>query len=68
MPLTLKPTDTLADVLALKEENGYSTMPVTEDGTATGRLLGLVTSRDYRVSRMTPDTVVSDFMTPFDKL
>lgn len=64
----LKPTDTLADVLALKEENGYSTMPVTEDGTATGRLLGLVTSRDYRVSRMTPDTVVSDFMTPFDKL
>jgi len=60
--------DTLADVLALKERTGHSTMAVTGDGTGTGKLLGLVASRDYRVSRMDPSTPVTDFMTPFDKL
>ena len=60
--------DTLADVLALKERSGHSTMAVTDDGNGTGKLLGLVTSRDYRVSRLDPATPVTDFMTPFDKL
>ena len=64
----LSPQATLADVLALKEKTGHSTVAVTEDGTADGRLVGIITSRDYRVSRMTPDTRVSSFMTPFDKL
>ena len=64
----LKPTDTLRDVLNLLDANGHSTMAVTEDGTAGGKLLGIVTSRDYRVSRMTGDEVVSSFMTPFEKL
>ena len=64
----LTPDNTLADVLALKDRNGFSTMAVTEDGTANGRLLGIVTGRDYRLSRMTLDTKVSDFMTPRDKL
>ena len=64
----LVPDNTLADVLALKEKCGHSTMAVTEDGTAHGKLLGIVTSRDYRVSRMSMDTKVADFMTPFDKL
>ena len=59
---------TLADIIALKEKTGHSTVAVTSDGTADGKLLGIVTSRDYRVSRMTPDTKVSEFMTPFDKL
>ena len=48
----LTPENTLNDVLALKERNGFSTVAITEDGTATGKLLGIVTSRDYRVSRM----------------
>ncbi len=64
----LTPDDTLADVLALKAENGFSTVAVTDDGTANGRLLGLVTSRDYRVSRMDRTEKVRDFMTPFEKL
>ncbi len=59
---------TLADVLALRERSGHSTMPVTDDGTGTGKLLGLVTSRDYRVSRMDPSTRVETFMTPIEKL
>ena len=64
----LRPDNTLADVLALKQKAGHSTMPVTEDGTPNGKLMGLVTSRDYRVSRMTPDTKVSQFMTKFEDL
>ncbi len=62
------PENTLADVIKLKEENGFSTVAVTEDGTANGKLLGIVTSRDYRVSRMSTDLKVKDFMTPIDKL
>ena len=64
----LTPDNTLADVLALYEELGHSTMAVTEDGTANGKLLGIVTGRDYRVSRMSVDEKVSSFMTPMDKL
>ena len=64
----IRPDQTLADILALKEENGFSTVAVTEDGTPHGKLVGLVTSRDYRVSRMEPTTPVSEFMTPFSKL
>ncbi|MCQ2437811.1 MAG: IMP dehydrogenase, partial [Clostridia bacterium] len=60
--------DTLADVLALKEASGHSTMAVTADGTSNGRLLGIVTGRDYRVSRMDPATKVAEFMTPLEKL
>ena len=64
----ITPDMMLADVLALKEKTGHSTMAVTEDGTATGKLLGIVTSRDYRVSRMSRDEKVASFMTPFEKL
>ena len=64
----LTPDATLADVLNLKAANGFSTVAITEDGTATGKLLGIVTSRDYRVSRMSPADKVRDFMTPREKL
>lgn len=64
----LSPDMTLADVLELKERSGHSTMPVTEDGSSNGKLVGIVTSRDYRVSRMDPSLKVSEFMTPADRL
>ncbi|MBQ4243912.1 MAG: IMP dehydrogenase [Clostridia bacterium] len=64
----LKPDSTLADVLNLFEEKGHNTMAVTEDGTPNGKLLGIVTSRDYRVSRMSLDLKVSEFMTPLEHL
>ena len=64
----LRPDSTLAEVLDLYERNGHNTMPVTEDGTPNGKLLGMVTSRDYRVSRMSLDAKVESFMTPFEKL
>jgi IMP dehydrogenase len=59
---------TLADILAMKAESGHSTVAVTEDGTSQGRLVGIVTSRDYRVSRMDSATPVADFMTPLANL
>ena len=64
----LTPEHTLSDVLALKEKNGFSTVAITDDGTATGKLLGIVTSRDYRVSRMDGNEKVKTFMTPREKL
>ena len=64
----IRPDQTLADIIALKEKTGLSTVAVTEDGTANGKLLGIVTSRDYRVSRMDTATPVSAFMTPLNKL
>ena len=64
----LRPDSTLAQVIALREQTGHSTMAVTDDGTAAGKLLGIVTSRDYRVSRMSMDTRVETFMTPLEKL
>ena len=64
----LTPEHTLADVLALKAKNGFSTVAITEDGSATGKLLGIVSSRDYRISRMSPSDKVADFMTPREKL
>lgn len=64
----IRPDQKLKDILDLKEKTGHSTVAVTEDGTATGKLLGIVTSRDYRISRMSPECKVADFMTPFSKL
>ena len=64
----ISPKATLKEVLRLKEKTNHSTMAVTEDETANGKLLGIVTSRDYRVTRMSMDTKVEEFMTPLDKL
>ena len=64
----VSPRDTLADILALKQKTGHSTVAVTEDGTLSGKLVGIVTGRDYRVSRMPPDAKVKDFMTRFEDL
>ena len=62
------PDSTLKDILELKAKNGHSTVAVTSDGLPNGKLLGIVTSRDYRVSRMAEDTFVKDFMTPLSSL
>ncbi|MHB8126250.1 MAG: IMP dehydrogenase [Desulfitobacteriaceae bacterium] len=64
----LTPEHTLKDVIKLKERIGYSTIAITEDGSPTKRLWGLVTTRDYRISRDNLDKKVKEFMTPFSKL
>ncbi|WP_320053306.1 IMP dehydrogenase [uncultured Acetobacteroides sp.] len=64
----LTPEHTLQDVLDLKEQKGFSTIGITDDGSSNGKLLGLVTSRDYRPSKDPVDKKIKDFMTPFAKL
>lgn len=64
----LKPENTLKDVLKMQDLSGHSTIAITEDGTATGKLLGIVTSRDFRISRTALDTKIKEFMTTFDEL
>lgn len=62
----VRPDQTLADILELKARSGHATVAVTDDGTANGKLVGIVTSRDYRVSRMDTATKISEFMTPIE--
>jgi IMP dehydrogenase len=64
----LKPDNTLRDVMALTERTGHATIAITEDGTANGRLKGIVTSRDYRKGRTPVETKIKDFMTPFSSM
>lgn len=64
----LTPEHTLSDVIALKERSGHGTIGITDDGSSQGKLLGIVTGRDYRITRDSPDTKVKEFMTPFSKL
>ena len=66
--VNLTPDMTLEEVMDLKRTSGYSTMPVTDDGTSHGHLLGIVTSRDWRPSRDPLDKLVRDFMTPRERL
>jgi IMP dehydrogenase len=64
----IRPDQTLADILELKEKTGHTTVAVTEDGKPNGKMLGIVTSRDYRISRLDTNTKVSEFMTPIEKI
>ena len=64
----VSPDATLFDILELKKNTTHSTVAVTSDGTHSGKLVGLVTSRDYRISRMDGTEPVREFMTPIEKL
>ena len=64
----LTPQNTLQDVLTLISRKDHSTIAITHDGSPSGKLLGIVTSRDYRISRTSFDTEIKEFMTPFTSL
>ena len=64
----LRSDQTLADLIELKKQFGHNTIAITSDGTENGVLLGVVSSRDWRPSRMAMDTPISSFMTPFSRL
>ena len=64
----LRPDQRLQDVIDLKAKTGFSTIGITHDGSSNGKLLGIVTSRDYRPGKDDPSKIISDFMTPFSKL
>lgn len=64
----ISPDSTMQEVVELIKKTGHSTMAVTDDGTQNGKLVGILTSRDYRISRISLDDKVANFMTPFEKL
>ena len=64
----VSPEATLADVEKIIEQTGHTTMGVTDDGTPNGKLVGMLTSRDYRIDHDGRDSLVKNFMTPFEKL
>ena len=64
----LLPDQTMQNVIALKEKTGHTTMAITADGTSSGKLLGILTSRDYRPDKTPSDTPVKNLMTPKEKL
>ncbi|MEO3433864.1 IMP dehydrogenase [Inquilinus sp. CAU 1745] len=62
-PITIAPTATLADALALMARHGISGIPVTEgNGAGPGRLVGILTNRDVRFAS-NPTQPVSELMT-----
>ena len=64
----IRPDQTIGELLALIDRTGHSTVAVTADGKPNGRLEGLITSRDYRLSKVTMEEKVSKYMTPLEKL
>lgn len=64
----IKPTQTLQDVIDLKNRTGHSTVAVTEDGSPHGKLLGIITSRDFRVNKEDLSSKVQNHMTKYENL
>ncbi len=58
----------LKEVIELVKKTGHSTVTITEDGTSNGKFLGLVTDKDYRISRVDLDDPIDKYMTPVEKL
>ena len=64
----VKPDSTIGDLIKIVEKTGHSTVAVTDSGLASGKLLGIITSRDYRLSKVSLDEKVDKYMTQLDKL
>ena len=64
----IRPDQTIQEVVDLIQTTGHSTIAVTGDGTAHGKLEGIITERDYRINHVSPDAKVAEYMTPFAKL
>ena len=64
----VRPDTTLEEVIALSEKTGHSTCAVTEDGTAHGKLVGIITSKDFRITHCKLGATVAEYMTPLSDL
>lgn len=64
----LTPDSTIGDVINLRKELNFSTICVTNDGTKNGKLLGIITDRDYRPGKTDLKDKVKKYMTPFKDL
>ena len=64
----IRPEQTLTELVEAIEKTGHSTVAVTLDGTANGKLLGIITDRDFRIKKAAPDAKVQEYMTPLGSL
>ena len=64
----VKPDATLGEVVELVERTGHSTVMITDDGTENGKFLGLVTDKDYRLSRDNLNEKIEKFMNKKENL
>ena len=58
----------LRDVIKLVEQTNHSTVIITEDGTENGKFIGIVTDKDYRISRADLNTPIDMYMVPKEKV
>ena len=64
----IKPDQTLNELVAKIEQTGHSTVAVTENGESDGKLVGIITERDFRLSHCDGNSKVSEYMTPLKDL
>ncbi len=64
----IRPDQTLEEVVELSKKTGHSTVAVTEDGSSNGKLLGIITSKDFRISHCPVNSKVKDYMTSLKDL
>lgn len=64
----IRPEQTLGELVEAVERTGHSTVAVTEDGTANGKLVGIITERDFRIGHCKLSEKVSDYMTPLKSM
>jgi IMP dehydrogenase len=62
------PDAKLGEVIELMNRSGHSTVPVTSDGSATGKLLGLITDQDFWEFEDDLNNRVSQHMTPREEV
>src|SRR6478735_2089964 len=61
-PVTLSPRERIFEALELMKKYRISGVPITEDGSKEGRLVGILTNRDLRFEN-TLDRPIADIMT-----
>ena len=64
----IRPEQTLVELVSLIEQTGHSTVAVTENGEANGKLLGIITERDFRINHCAEGAKVSEYMTALKDL
>uniref|UniRef100_H2YEE6 IMP dehydrogenase n=1 Tax=Ciona savignyi TaxID=51511 RepID=H2YEE6_CIOSA len=68
-PVTLGPKASVKDVIEVKQMYGFSGIPITDNGLPTGKLIGLVSSRDFDfLTSEESNTLLEEVMTTRDKL
>jgi len=66
-PMTLSPESLIADAVEIREQQGFKAVPITEDGTLEGKVVGLLTRNDY-LGHKHSEQKVSERMRPIETL